>query len=214
VGHNTKEASYVETALVYMREHPRMVIPVIFMLAFGENLAIASLLLPATAILMAASLVLAASRANPWSLSFWAGTGAALGFTASYWLGVLFHEPIMQMSLMKSHASAVESVYAFFDKWGVLGVFFSHFSGPLRAFVSLVAGMIEMNHLQFQAANIGGAYLWGVMMMLPLFLVRYVPQSVQDWFWRYRIGLLTAVVLASMVIAAIYLDRAPYTSKT
>ena len=41
------------------------------------------------------------------------------------------------------------------------------FSGPLRASVPIVAGIIEMPWLKFQIANWGSAFLWAFVLLSP-----------------------------------------------
>ena len=55
----------------------------------------------------------------------------------------------------------------FMKKWGVLGIFIGRFSGPLRATVPLVAGVVEMEYWHFQFANFASAFLWAGLLMAP-----------------------------------------------
>jgi membrane protein DedA with SNARE-associated domain len=45
-------------------------------------------------------------------------------------------------------------------KWGILGIFIGRFSGPLRASVPLIAGILAMPFWRFQFANFTSAFIW------------------------------------------------------
>ena len=46
-------------------------------------------------------------------------------------------------------------------------IFIGRFSGPLRATVPLVAGIVEMPYWHFQFANFSSAFLWAAVLMAP-----------------------------------------------
>lgn len=190
---DVKPGGYVDRLLAYMRDNPRMIVPIVFLMAFGENVAVASLFIPATAILVGASFIFAASRANPWPLALSAGTGAALAFAASYWVGAYFQDSILQMWPMRDYPQLIKETHEYFDKYGVFGVALGHFFGPVRAAVSLVAGVIGMDQAQFHIANIIGAYAWGIGMMLPVFLVYYLSECARIRLFALVSWLLTPV---------------------
>jgi membrane protein DedA with SNARE-associated domain len=79
----------------------------------------------------------------------------------SYWLGYHYHERIARMWPLSRNPKLLERGRAFFDKWGIAGVFFGRFFGPLRATVPLAAGACTMPQLPFQVANWTSAFLWG-----------------------------------------------------
>ena len=54
----------------------------------------------------------------------------------------------------------------FLARWGVAGIFAARFSGPLRAAVPLVAGILAMGYGRFQVANFVSAFVWcGVLLL-------------------------------------------------
>ena len=57
--------------------------------------------------------------------------------------------------------------HAFFEKWGVWAIFIGRFFGPLRAFVPLMAGLLQMRRRTFQVANIVSAAVWVLAILAP-----------------------------------------------
>lgn len=148
--------------------------PVVFVLAFGESLAVISLLLPATAILFALSGLLGASGIPFWPSWGAAVAGAILGDAVSYWVGFHFKERLAHVWPLTRAPDLLPRGERFFARWGVAGVFFGRFFGPLRAAVPLAAGSCAMPQLPFQLANIGSAVVWATGILSPGLLVGLV----------------------------------------
>jgi membrane protein DedA with SNARE-associated domain len=161
-------ADFTGPVLEFVRQHPNWAAAIVFVLAFGESLAFVSLILPFWAMLVGIGTIIGA--ANPlifWTIVSSAAVGAALGDWLSYWLGYHYHEKIQQMWPLKNHPKLIERGHQFFARWGVWAVVIGRFSGPLRASVPIVAGIIEMPWLRFQIANWGSAFLWAFVLLSP-----------------------------------------------
>ncbi len=141
--------------------------PVVALLAFGESLAFVSLLLPATVILFALGGLIGAAELAFWPLWAAAAVGAILGDWLSFWLGRHYGHAIAALWPLNRHPQLIPRGHAFFEKWGIAGVFLGRFFGPLRAAVPLVAGICEMPNTAFQLANIGSALVWATGILAP-----------------------------------------------
>ena len=157
----------VHDTLEFVRANQVWAVPVVFVLAFGESLAVISLLLPATAILFGLSGLLGASGVPFWPCWFAAVAGATLGDAVSYWVGYHFKERLMHIWPLTRTPDLLPRGQRFFAKWGIAGVFFGRFFGPLRAAVPLAAGSCAMPQVPFQLANIGSAIVWATGILAP-----------------------------------------------
>jgi membrane protein DedA with SNARE-associated domain len=151
----------------FVRDHQVWAAPVVFVLAFAESLAFLSLLIPAWGALVSIGALIGVSGISFWPVWLAGGLGAALGDWLSYWIGVKFHDRIAHMWPMSSFPEMLPRAERFMTKWGVLGIFIGRFSGPLRATVPLVAGVVEMPYWRFQFANFSSAFLWAAALMAP-----------------------------------------------
>lgn len=151
----------------FIEHHQRWAVPVVFVLAFGESLAFLSLLLPATVILLAVGALLAESSLSFWWLWGAASLGAWLGDSVSYWVGFHFKHQIATWWPFSRNPGLLTRGHAFFERWGVLSIFFGRFFGPLRAIVPLVGGICAMPRIPFQIANLASACLWAFGMLAP-----------------------------------------------
>ena len=158
---------FTNAVLALVQDNEAWAAPIVFALAFGESLAIISLLLPATVILFGVGGLIGASGIGFWPIWVAAACGAVLGDWVSYWLGYRYKHAIADIWPLSRYPDLVPNGEAFFRKWGTAGVFLGRFFGPLRAGVPLAAGICAMPQLLFQAANIGSAIVWASGILLP-----------------------------------------------
>ena len=153
--------------LDFIRDHQKFAAPIVCALAFGESLALVSLLIPATVLLIGIGALIGASGIDFWPIYLGAVLGAGLGDWLSYWLGCHYHAQIARMWPLSKHPDLLPKGHAFFEKWGWPGVFIGRFFGPLRAVVPLVAGACEMPKGPFQVANWTSAIVWAALLLGP-----------------------------------------------
>jgi membrane protein DedA with SNARE-associated domain len=162
-----KAISLQDTILQFIQEHRAWAPPIVFLLAFGESLAFISLLLPATIILFALGGLLGAAGLAFWPVWAAAAVGAIAGDWLSYWLGYHYQHAIAQVWPLSRHPQLLIRGERIFRRWGVLGVFFGRFFGPLRAAVPLVAGIFRMPNMHFQLANCTSGVVWATGILAP-----------------------------------------------
>ncbi len=159
--------SLARDALALVDAHKHLAPLIAFALAFGESLAVVSLVVPATVVLVGLGPLIEAGGIG--FLPVWAGAalGATLGDAVSYWIGHHYRERVRDFPILRNHPALLERGMRFFHRWGVWGVFLGRFFGPLRAVVPLVAGMFAMPSLGFQLANVTSAALWAFLLLAP-----------------------------------------------
>ena len=140
---------------------------IVGILAFGESLAVLSVLIPATVILVGIGALIGGAGLSFWPIWTGAVVGAFLGDWVSYevsrWIG-----PSLQQSWpMNKRPDLMARTEELMKRWGAWGVFVGRFFGPLRALVPLVAGIFEMPRLRFQLANAASAVVWATGLLLP-----------------------------------------------
>lgn len=153
--------------IAFIREYEHWGVPLVFLLALGESLAFISLLLPATVILLGVGVLIGESGIAFWPLWLAAAAGAALGDWLSFWIGTKLKGSVGNYWPLSRHPDLIPRGHRFFERWGVAGVFFGRFLGPLRASVPLVAGICEMPALAFQIANVASALVWATGILAP-----------------------------------------------
>jgi len=79
----------------FIQTHQIWSLPIIFLLAFGESMAVISLLVPATAILLGAGALIGGGAISFLPVMIAASVGAVLGDWVSYWLGKHYHQQVI-----------------------------------------------------------------------------------------------------------------------
>lgn len=155
-----------------VRDHQAWAAPIVAVLAFCESLAFLSLLVPATVMLVGIGALLGGAGIGLETAAFWGiclagAVGAALGDWLSYEIGRHFDQRAKHLWPLNRSPDLVQRSEAFIRRYGVWGVFFGRFFGPLRALVPLVAGIFGTARLPFQAANIASALVWSFGLLAP-----------------------------------------------
>jgi len=140
--------------------HPGLAALVIGATAFAESFAFISFFVPGFTILVAAGALVKAGVLDPVSAATAGIVGAVLGDAISFWIGQRFGNVLPRVWPFRKHPAALERGVRFFEKWGWPSVFIGRFSGPLRAFVPLAAGMCRMPLVPFYVANVLSAVIW------------------------------------------------------
>jgi membrane protein DedA with SNARE-associated domain len=140
---------------------------IVGVIAFCESLAVVSLLVPATVLMLGIGALIGGAGLEFWPIWFGAAVGATLGDWVSYEISRYFGEPIKAWGPLKRYQSQMDRAEDFMRRYGVWGVVIGRFFGPLRAVVPLVAGIFHMPRVRFQAANVFSAMLWAGLMLAP-----------------------------------------------
>ena len=93
--------------------------------------------------------------------------GALIGDGSAFWVGHRSQREILGTWPLSNYPRVIAQSEAFFHRWGVLAVFFARFVAPIRAFVPITAGALDMQPLRFYAVNIPAILLWALAHVLP-----------------------------------------------
>jgi len=186
---------FLSQILDFIRQNAGWGGPILGVLAFGESLAVFSFFFPATVVLIGSGALVEAGILDFWAVLAWAIPGAILGDAVSYWVGGHFRERVPGLWPFRSRPALLLNGYRFFARFGWLAVFIGRFSGPLRAVVPLVAGMLAMPAGRFQAANIASAIIWVPLLLLPGAVVGGLLQRVETYQVWLALGLIFGGVM-------------------
>ena|SRR6516165_7522467 len=161
---------FTRSAILFVQEHQRWGISIVFLLAFCESFAFISLLVPATGILFGVGGLVAAADIQLWPIWFAAASGAVAGDWLAYKVAYHFKDRVTRLWPFKNRATLVTRGLKFFKRWGLIAVFLGRFFGPFRAAVPIAAGIYAMPCLTFQLANVASAAVWATGILTPGFL--------------------------------------------
>lgn len=170
----------IDTTLAFVRDNAAWAFWIALVFALGETVALVSIFIPSTAILLGVGALVATGQVN--FLPIWAGAslGAVIGSFLSYGIGWYYGDTLLSFRPIRKHAELIERGNAAFRRCGALAVLIGHFFGPLRAVVFLMAGMARMRPLIYAPINVAGCLLWAY--VTPKF--GEVAGQVFGWIWR------------------------------
>jgi membrane protein DedA with SNARE-associated domain len=157
---------WVQAILDFIRQHQGWTGPILFVTAFGESLAVVNLLLPGTAVLVAAGALIPVHAVDPVTAVIWSIPGAVLGDSLSFWIGRHCYVYLPRFWPFSRHPEMLARGEAFFRRFGFWSVAIGRFFGPVRAVIPLTAGCMNMPALPFQIANILSALVWSPSLLL------------------------------------------------
>lgn len=153
----------------FVKTHQAWTPVIVFLLAFGESLAVVGFFVPATVALVGIGALVGAAGTEFWIIWAAAALGASLGDWVSYIIGFKLENTAKHVWPLSRYPDLYDRGERFFRRWGVWSVFLGRFFGPVRAIVPLIAGVFEMPMLQFQLANISSAMVWAFVLLAPGF---------------------------------------------
>jgi membrane protein DedA with SNARE-associated domain len=149
----------------FVREHRTWAPFIVAGLAFGESIAVVSLIVPATVLLFGIGALIESGGLAFWPVWAGAAVGAILGDWASFEFGRYFKDSAKTTWPLNKQPHAVARAESFMQRWGAGGVFIGRFFGPIRAFVPLVAGVFRMPRPTFLTVNVASALVWAFFLL-------------------------------------------------
>jgi len=153
--------------LDFTSAHSHYAYGIIFLLAFSEAIPVIGTFVPGSTLVFAISALATKAGAGPWLLLVAATLGAIAGDGISFWLGHYYSRQILHTWPLVKYPKFVDQSEKFIARWGVAAVFLARFTAVVRAFVPLLAGILEMSPRSFYAANILSAIVWAPAHVFP-----------------------------------------------
>ncbi len=160
-------SAYLSDITDFIGMHPHYAAWAVLLLAFSEAIPIVGTVVPGSTLIVAISALAIEADISPWLLLAAATLGAIMGDGASFWLGQRCHRQILQRWPLDRFPRFIARSEAFFDRYGAASVFLARFTAVVRAFVPLIAGIVQMPARQFYLANILSAIVWAPAHVFP-----------------------------------------------
>lgn len=160
-------SSYYSALIDFVAAHSHYAYGVIFLLAFSEAVPVVGTFVPGSTLVVAISALAASAGIDPWLLLVAAVAGAIAGDGGSFWLGRKFSHEILTAWPLKKYPQFVTQSEKLIAKYGAAAVFLARFTAVIRAFVPLLAGILEMPPRRFYAANVLSAVVWAPAHVFP-----------------------------------------------
>ena len=186
----------------FIATHSAWAALIILVAAFGESLAFLSLLIPGTAILLAAGTLLPRGILPVWPVLIGAAVGAILGDGLSYWIGRRFGREVHRVWPFTKYPGLIPRGIEFFKQHGQKSVFIGRFFGPVRAVIPLAAGIMRMQRGRFWLANVASALLWAPTILFSGAVVSEVAERIAP---EANLGPVAFLVLIILGIGGVWI---------
>lgn len=152
---------------------------------------------------------------NFWVVVLAGAIGNLMGSLIAYYLGFLLEESVLH-GLVRTYGKFIlltiedyEKGESWFRKYGQLIAFTSRLLPAVRTFISLPAGVAEMNVLKFSLYTFVGSFLWSAFLTFIGVKLGENWHSISDYFHKFDI----AIAVAFLGLGVFYLwhkwPRAP-----
>jgi membrane-associated protein len=157
----------LNSLIAFVSAHAWLAYLTLFLAALLEAVPVVGSVIPGSTIILALSALVPGGELElAWVLAA-AIAGALLGDGSAFWIGHRAQREILNSWPMANYPRVIKQSEAFFHRWGALAVFFARFVPPIRAFVPITAGALDMSPLRFFAVNIPAVLLWAPAHVLP-----------------------------------------------
>nr|WP_249159131.1 DedA family protein [Bradyrhizobium jicamae] len=153
--------------IAFVSAHAWLAYLTLFLAALLEAVPVIGSLVPGSTIILALSALVPGGELKLWPVLAAAVAGAVLGDGTAFLIGYRSKREILATWPLSNYPSVVQRSEEFFHRWGVLAVFFARFVAPIRAFVPITAGALDMQPSRFYAVNIPAILLWAPAHVLP-----------------------------------------------
>ena len=156
-----------DAVIGFVRENMALAEPAVFFMGFAEGIPGLSLLVPSTPLFLGIGSAHAAAGGQFWRLWLAASAGAIISDVVVYALGRIFKHDVPKVWPFSRYADALPKSQVLFERWGVLAVAGSKFSGFLRPFIPAIAGMLQMPLWRFIPASVVSSFAWAGAFLAP-----------------------------------------------
>jgi membrane protein DedA with SNARE-associated domain len=196
--------SMLNSLLALLAAHPIWSCAAVFVAALLEAVPVLGSFVPGSTVILGVGASAAFGGDLLPALLLSAITGALVGDGAAYWTGYRAKRQILQSWPLSAHPHLVARSEQFFDRHGMLAVFFARFVAPIRAFVPVTAGALGMAPQRFFPVNLAAVLVWAPLHVIPGALA---GSAIREWgsnSWDHPMLLAGMAAVAALIGWAIW----------
>lgn len=159
--------SFLDPFIAFVSAHPWLAYLTLFLAALLEAVPVVGAVIPGSTVILALGALVPGGELQYAGVLISAMAGALVGDGTAFWIGHLRQRQILNAWPLANYPRLIAESEAFFRRWGALAVFFARFVPPIRAFVPVTAGALDMPPSRFYAVNIPAILVWAPAHVLP-----------------------------------------------
>lgn len=155
----------------WLHSHPHWGGIAAFIVAFAESIAVIGTIVPGTVTMTAVGILMGSAVIPTLSTLLLAISGAVCGDVLSYHLGSIYKNAIPNIWPFRKHPHWLSNAKQFFFKHGGKSILIGRFVGPIRAFIPIIAGILDLSKWRFYPIDIISASCWAIVYLLPGYII-------------------------------------------
>ena len=159
--------SFIDPLIAFVSAHAWLAYLTLFLAALLEAVPVVGSVVPGSTVILALSALVPGGELELQWVLLAAVVGALLGDGSAFWIGHRTQRKILASWPLSSYPRLIAQSETFFRRWGTWAVFFARFVPPIRAFVPITAGALDMAPARFYAVNVPAILLWAPAHVLP-----------------------------------------------
>ncbi len=160
-------ASYIDPLIAFVSANTWLAYLTLFLAALLEAVPVVGSVIPGSTIILALSALVPGGELKLQWVLLAAIVGALLGDGSAFWVGHRSQREILSSWPLNNYPNVVAQSETFFHRWGMWAVFLARFVPPIRAFVPITAGALDMQPARFSGVNIPAILIWALAHVLP-----------------------------------------------
>lgn len=199
---------WLHAATAWITQHPLAAGVLVFLIAFGDALAVIGIVVPALPLLFAVGTLIGLGHINgPYALAA-AALGAVCGDALSFWIGHRFGPGLRGRWPFSRYPALLDRGERLFRRQGTSAILIARFVGPVRPFVPAIAGMLGMPLKRYLPMSLLAGLLWAGSFLAPGWLFGASYDAVAAVADRLLLLLLVLLlVLATVWALVVYASR-------
>ena len=202
------DTTWTEAWLLWAQNHPGWLLAVVGTLLFVEGFAVIGLFVPGLLMVFFLGCLVGLGRMELVPVLFATMTGAFAGDAFNYWLGRHFSDALLKRWPLKQNPDLYIRGVGFFQRNGALSIPLGRFIGPLRSFVPMIAGIMEMRPRIYLPMAAFTAVTWVSSLVFPGMLLGASLEIAAAY--ATRLSVLLSLVIGVLVLT-VWLARLAYT---
>ena len=150
----------IDSSIAWISAHPVAAGGLVFLIAFGDALAVVGMVVPALPLLFAVGVLVGTGHINGSYALASAALGAFAGDGLSYWVGHRWGYRLREHWPFRRYPQWLDRGERLFRRHGAGAVVIARYVGPVRPFVPAVAGMLRVRLRRYLPASAFAAVTW------------------------------------------------------
>jgi len=160
-------AAYIDPFIAFVSANAWLAYLTLFLAALLEAVPVVGSVIPGSTMILALSALIPGGELKLEWVLLAAIAGAVLGDGSAFWVGHRSQREILSTWPLTNYPNVVAQSETFFHRWGMWAVFLARFVPPIRAFVPITAGALDMQPFRFYAVNVPAILIWAPAHVLP-----------------------------------------------